>query len=92
MSGDYDLVWEAVYRLERLTLKVMAITADGASINRRFFKLHSAGSTPEAIVYKAQNPHSRDGRDIYFFSDVPHLIKTVRNAWESKKRPLWVHN
>ena len=94
MSGDmlYDLVWEAVYRLERLTLKVIAITADGASINRRFFKLHSTSSTPEAIVHKARNLHSRDSRDIYFFSDVPHLIKTVRNAWESKTRLLWVYN
>ena len=73
MSGDmlYDLVWEAVYQLERLTLKVMAITTDGTSINRRFFKLHSAGITPEAIVYKAQNPHSQDGGDIFSFPMYP---------------------
>ena len=29
-------------------------------------------------------------RFIYCFSDPPHLIKTVRNCWASKKRSLWV--
>ena len=38
MSGDqlFDLVWEAVYHLERIQLKVLAITADGASTNHLF--------------------------------------------------------
>jgi len=86
----YDLVWEAVYRLERLSLKVLAVTADGASTNRLFFKLHSPSSASKEVTYKVYNPHSQEGRYIYFFSDPPHLIKTVRNAWMSKKRPLWV--
>ena len=50
----------------------------------------SPKSAPNDIIYKVHNPHSRDGRYIYFFSDPPHLIKTVRNAWMNKKRPLWV--
>ena len=91
-SGDmlYDLVWEAVYRLERLSLKVMAITADGASTNRLFFRLHSSSSAREEVTYRVWNPYSREGRYVYFFSDAPHLIKTVRNAWVNSKRPLWV--
>ena len=28
---------------------------------------------------------------VYFLSDPPHLLKTTRNAWNSKKRNLWVH-
>ena len=92
MSGDllFDLVWEAIYRLERIQLKVLAITADGASTNRLFFKIHNPNATRDAITYKVYNPHAPDGRFLYFFSDAPHLIKTVRNAWESKKRTLWV--
>ena len=50
----------------------------------------SPKSAPNDIIYKVHNPHSRDSRYIYFFSDPPHLIKTVRNAWMNKKRPLWV--
>jgi hypothetical protein len=91
MSGDllFDLVWEAIYHLERIQLKVLAITADGASTNRLFLKIHNPNATPDEITYKVYNPHAPDGRFLYFFSDAPHLIKTVRNAWESKKRPLW---
>jgi len=92
MSVDllFDLVWEAVYRLERIQLKVLAITADGQSSNRLFFKLHNPNASPNEITYRVYNPHSPDNRFLYFFSDVPHLVKTVRNAWESKKRLLWV--
>ena len=92
MCGDllFDLVWEAIYRLERIQLKVLAITADGASTNGLFFKIHNPNATPDEITYKVYNPHAPDGRFLYFFSDAPHLIKTVRNAWESKKGPLWV--
>ena len=39
ISGDlmFNPFWEVVYRLERLGLKVVAATADGASPNRKFF-------------------------------------------------------
>ena len=42
LSGDqiFDPFWEAVYRVERCTLKVVGATFDGASPNRRFVKLH----------------------------------------------------
>ena len=36
----YFCAWEAVRILELMNLKVRAITADGASPNRKFFKLH----------------------------------------------------
>lgn len=82
----YDLFWDAVERLERCGFKVIACTCDGLSVNRRFFKLHGTGD----IVHKVLNPYSVDGRHIFFLSDPPHLIKTVRNCWASSKRLLWV--
>ena len=90
VSGEllFDPFWDAVYRLERNGLKVLAATADGASTNRRLIKLHSSKSGE--VVYKVVNPHSRDRRYLYFFADPPHLLKTVRNAWASPKRHLWV--
>ena len=88
VSGDllYDPFWEAVCRLERLGFKVLAATADGASPNRRLIKLHGT----DKLVYKVMNPHAPDHRYLYFFSDPPHLLKTTRNCWASKKRQLWV--
>ena len=90
MSGDllFDPVWEAVSRLERLGFRVLGLTCDGASSNRRLWKLHS--STDE-MIYRVPNIYSNNGfRYLYFFSDPPHLIKTIRNSWYSSKRHLWV--
>jgi hypothetical protein len=63
------------------------VTFDGASVNRRFLSLHD---TSNKELYKLINIHSDDRRDIYFFSDPPHLMKTARNCWASKCRSLWV--
>ena len=72
-------------------MKVVGATFDGATNNRRMIKLHD---TSAALTHKVKNIHSNDGaRDIFFFSDPPHLIKTTRNCWASKCRFLWVcHN
>ena len=82
LSGDliHPLVWGCVKRLESYGFKVMALTADGASCNRKFFRMQDSGS---GLVYKCTNDYSNDMRPIFFFSDVPHLVKTVRNCWSS---------
>lgn len=90
----YPIVWEVIRNLECAGLKVVSLTGDKASVNRKFFNMHkSASGTGSA--YKVRNPYSKEERDIYFISDAPHLIKTVRNCWSnsfghSYKRPLWV--
>ena len=71
-------------------MKVIAITADGASSNRKFFLMHGDGT-----VYKTRNAYASDERDVYFFSDPPHLIKTTRNCFShsnhaSTSRAMWV--
>ena len=93
ISGDqiFDPFWEAVYRIERCTLKVVGATFDGASPNRRFLKLHGiADPTKPDVLHKVPNPFADDGRMLFFFSDPPHLLKTTRNCWSSKARLLWV--
>lgn len=77
VTGDelFPIVWEAIRNIEECGLKVMVVTTDGASPNCKFFKMHQASKSPGEIVYKTPNPYSPDSRDIYFMSDVPHLIK-----------------
>lgn len=43
LTGEnlFTIVWEAIERLERLGFKVIAITADGASPNRKFFRMRA---------------------------------------------------
>jgi hypothetical protein len=84
----FPIIWEAIMRLELCELKVVGVTADGASPNRKFFKLHQK-SYEEHITYKTRNPFSVDGSDIFFISDPPHLLKTIRNCLFNNKRLLW---
>ena len=101
LSADliFLLVWEAIQKLEAAGFKVVAINCDGASMNRKFFYMHLTPTTVTAedsqILYKTKNPYADEKRDVHFFSDVPHLIKTVRNCWSSlfahsNSRALWV--
>ena len=74
----YSLVWGRACRLEVRGFKVIALTCDGASANRKFLKLHKSSKGP---TYKTKNPYPNEDRPIFFISDPPHLIKTVRNCW-----------
>ena len=72
----YPLLWQAVGYLEHSCgLKVIASTSDKATPNQRLYRLQGQG---EDVCYKAVNLYSMD-RYLYFFSDAPHLMKTVRN-------------
>ena len=65
-TGDalFLIVWEAVERLEKIGFKVLVITGDGASANRRFFSLHDKKENTRNPCYKTKNPYSQDKRDI----------------------------
>ena len=120
LSGEhlFPIVWGCIERLEACGFKVIALTADGASCNRKFFKMHQIDSDsdkdtimeddegPEAdetlpdelkVTYKTTNIYSPDQRPLFFISDPPHLIKTVRNCWansfaHTRSRTLQVYD
>ena len=96
----YPPFWQAVGILEQTCkLKVTASTSDKASPNQRLYQIHGQ---PDHICNKTINFYAPD-REIFFFSDVPHLIKTVRNnlfrsspgktmlLWNNRKELLWSH-
>ena len=90
----YAMVWECVAHLETLGLKVLALTADGASCNRKFFKMHRLKNS-KSFPHKTCNLYANEDRPIFFFSDPPHLMKTTRNCWANSfghtyARKLWV--
>ena len=89
----FPLVWEVVKHLECAGFKVISLTCDKGSPNRKFFRLHRLASGQRSgVVNKIINPYSIEKRYLYFISDVPHLLKTVRNCCfsHSFKRALWV--
>ena len=79
----FPILWEAVDILEvDLNLKVLYITSDGASPNRRFVRLHRQPGQ-EGVIYRAKNIFASEDKYIYFFSDAPHLIKTAKNCFSN---------
>ncbi|XP_071476835.1 uncharacterized protein [Diadema antillarum] len=77
MTADqlYHIIWEGVERLHFAGFHVRAFVSDGATTNRKFYKLCSS----EHFTINPFNPDHK----IYFISDVPHLIKTTRNNFEN---------
>lgn len=96
----FPLFWKAVGMLERsCDLKVIASVSDKGTPNQRLYDMHATGN--EANCYKTKNLFARD-RYIYFISDPPHLMKTVRNnlnnsgggtryLWVKEQHILWQH-
>ena len=75
----YPLFWQAIGVVEETGLKVIVSTSDKASANQRLYQMHGHGVE---ICYKSLKMFSLD-RNIYFISDAPHLVKTVRNNLSS---------
>lgn len=73
------------------SFQVIVSTADKAPTNMRFVSFHRNGE----IRHKAKNLFAKD-RWVFFISDAPHLLKTIRNNVEASKnhyratRKLWV--
>ena len=90
-----SIMWQGIERLEFLGFKVLAVTGDGASTNRKFFRMNSYPA--DGLHYKTLNPYSSGARYLFFISDPPHLLKTTRNCWShsslhGSKRKLWVNS
>ena len=86
-------------------LWVIVTVSDGASANRKFYKLHTNLSSDDSKVftYCVMNMYAPH-RNLYFISDAPHLIKTARNClynsdhgkqsrylWNEDRFLLWTH-
>ena len=71
VSADHllPLYIEAVFRLERCGFKVIVMTLDGYSANRRLMTLLSDDKSKSKVKYKTKNQFSKPIRWLYFFSD-----------------------
>lgn len=82
----YMWTWDVIGALERSGLKVIAYTCDGAPTNRSFIQLLKPVTiTASGVVFDTVNKYAPE-RVLYFFSDVPHLLKTIRNAFYNSRK------
>ena len=81
------LLWKTISICEKSSLKVIGVTCNGASPNRKLFRMHchltqDDNMKPETgVTYHTRNSLSgAESRFLYFISDVPHLFKAARNC------------
>ena len=87
----FPLLWKVINRLTRIGCHVLGVTCDGGSPNRRLFQLHKMPGDPKGkVVYKAVNLFTEETKEVLFFTDPPHLLKTIRNCFQNPTRNLWV--
>ena len=78
----YPIVWDVIEAMQMNKFQVVYITCDGYSANRKFFRISKDPTESLPFPYKTQNPFKPDDQ-IYFFCDVPHLLKTARNCFSN---------
>jgi len=82
------LTWDVVAALEVNGMEVIAMVADNASTNRRFFqsqKVMPGYGEGAKAVYCTPNRYDLD-RPVFLLTDPPHLLKTTRNCLYSSGR------
>ena len=96
-SQMFPLLWKAISICELHSLKVLAVTSDGTSPNRKLFRMHfpmtkEDDMNPDTdVTYWTVNLFSSDKRFIYSISDVPHLMKTARNCLYDSGKGRYTH-
>lgn len=78
-----DLILRAIAEVEKAGGHVHGIVSDGYSTNRKMWSNLGITGKKGQCQYKFENPEN--DRDIYVFSDVPHLIKCIRNRLHNKR-------
>lgn len=79
------IVIKAIILLENVGAKVVGLTSDGATTNRTLWKELGISVKKEDFKNYFENPFDFN-RNIFVFSDTPHLMKTVRNRLYQKKQ------
>ncbi|XP_064461742.1 uncharacterized protein LOC135371698 [Ornithodoros turicata] len=80
VKGDLlaKILIEAIIMAENAGLFVDFISCDGATWNRKMWRLFGIGATAKNIRCSSTHPVNPE-RKLHFISDFPHLIKCLRN-------------
>lgn len=92
-----QLVLKAIFMLEEAGALVDAVVCDGAATNRNMWKEFGVSGAIDNTKHFFTHP-ADDKRNVYVFSDAPHLMKCVRNRLHAQKvlqfhggRAQWAH-
>ena len=87
VKGDElaKLVIKAITYMENCGAKTHGIISDGASTNKRMATLLGVESTLHCTKTWFTHPND-DKRRVFVFSDVPHVVKCIRNRLYQRGR------
>ena len=95
-SQLYSRRWDLISLCEESDQKIIALICDGISVNMKLFKvLFCCDELSSAVlVYVTKNFASGEGSDLFFLTDLPHLLKILRNRFANsnahrRTRKLW---
>ena len=84
LTRDYlhSRTWDVIEACELADVKIIVIVGDGHGTNHAFFNMHTPlhPALPSGVVYQTLNVFAVD-RPIFFFTDLPHVLKTIRNCF-----------
>lgn len=78
------LIIQAIIFLEKANAKIHGVVSDGATTNRKFWTELGVSGKLDNVKNSFPNP-ADENREVFVFSDPPHLIKCVRNRLYNKK-------
>ncbi len=76
----YPIVWECVSHLEVMGFSALALTADGPSCNRKFFKMHKSRTRGGELI-SITFMHQRS--DQSFSSVTHHTLSKPSELWSN---------
>ena len=90
----YSRTWNVVYRMESYGNKILSLICDGASTNKKFFRMHAKLDTNCEFVYGTKNLACGEDRNIFFIVDPVHGMKSLKNNFANsfshkKTRRMW---
>ena len=84
----YELAMKAIVKLHQSRAMVKNVVCDGATSNKKameLFGVSGIGKSTSLDTYSFLHPLDESIK-IYWFTDVPHLLKCVRNNFLTHKR------
>lgn len=79
------LVVKAIAYVENCGALIHGVISDGAKTNKRMATILGVSGTLDSPQPSFTHPLD-DGRKVFVFSDVPHLVKNIRNRLYNKRR------
>ncbi|CAI6351322.1 unnamed protein product [Macrosiphum euphorbiae] len=78
------LIIKAIILIEKTGGQIVGVTSDGAATNRNMWSILGVSGKKNNFCNFFENPYD-SARKVYVFSDVPHLMKTIRNRLFTNK-------